>query len=630
MKVNDNIADTKGACADRVRVGDEFPINQEILEWAKTADVKTLPELIRRTVDTYGNCRYLGVRVGSEYVFKTYNEVYQEIVFFASALLGIGCQPGDMVANFSANCMEWAVVDFGSSHVGCVHVPMYATLSQSEFAYIVKDCGAKVLFVLTKEQLNKALAAENELPDLKHIIVSSSVNLDGVHSSKQLWAWSEFLSYGRIHLSRYQARIEDIVSSIQTTDVASIIYTSGTTGNPKGVMLMHGNFCSQVDSLEKIVGITHEDVHLSFLPVAHVFERIFFYLNCYKGAALGFAQSLITVLQDMQVLRPTIFTSVPALYIKIHDRAISRMTGFKSKPFKWAMKVGRSYNANKRLGKVDRAGRIIHAITRKMLFSDLFKKFGGRIRFFISGGAPLPSDVCEFFLDLGFVMREGYGLTETSPVICINRSTDICPGSVGEAIFYSQVKIAEDGEILTKGPNVMRGYFKNLEATNEVIDSEGWFHTGDVGYIENNKVFITDRKKNLLVLSNGKNVAPSQIEAAILKSEWINSVVLVGNNRSCVGAIIVPNFEKLHSFCEKKKIVAETNHEMVSHAAVQEIICGEINEACDTFSSYEKVKRFYISDREFSFAMGELTPTQKVKRREVEKNFSAEIDKMFN
>ncbi|HBM96683.1 TPA: hypothetical protein DD394_04070, partial [bacterium UBP9_UBA11836] len=235
------------------RVGDEFPINPELLEWEKTADIKTLPELIRRTVDEYGNCPYLGVRVGNEYKFKTYNEIYQEIVFFASALLGVGCQVGDRVANFSANCVEWPVVDFGSSHVGCVHVPMYATLSQSEFAYIVKDCGAKVLFVLTKEQLQKAIASEADLPDLKHIIVSSAIDLSGIQSTKQLWTWQDFLRYGRVHLNCYQSRIEDIVSSIKTTDVASIIYTSGTTGNPKGVMLMHGNFCSQVVSLKKVV-----------------------------------------------------------------------------------------------------------------------------------------------------------------------------------------------------------------------------------------------------------------------------------------------------------------------------------------------------------------------------------------
>ncbi|MCR4783333.1 MAG: long-chain fatty acid--CoA ligase [bacterium] len=628
MKNVQDMTTEESLISKNLGLGDKFPISKEFQEWAAGAGTKTLPEMLRRTVDEYGDCNYLGTRSGDEYIFKTYNEIYQEVIFFACALLDLGCQPGDRVANFSNNCLEWPVVDFGTTHVGCVHVPMYATLSQGEFAYIAKDCGAKVLFVLTKEQLHKVLAVESELPELQHII--TPVLPDGVHSTKQLWSWKEFLSYGRIHLNRHQARIEEIVNSLRTSDVASIIYTSGTTGDPKGVMLMHGNFCSQIDCLKPIVDLQHSDVHLSFLPWAHVFERIFFYFVTTVGASIGLAQSLISVLQDMQTLKPTTFTSVPALYSKIYERAAARMTGFKSKPYHWALKVGRSYNANKRLGRVDRAGRILHTITRKMLFNDVLKKTGGRIRIIISGGAPLPADVCEFFLNIGFNLREGYGLTETSPVICVNRINNIRPGSVGEVIPGIQAMIAPDGELLTKGPHVMRGYFKRPEATAEAIDSEGWFHTGDVGYIDNGSVFLTDRKKNLLVLSNGKNVAPAQIEAVLVKSEWIDKVVLVGNNRSCVGAIVVPNFEKLSDWCEKNKIEVSSEQEMVEHSAVQELIRGEINRACEPLSPYEKVKRFYLSPRDFSFSMGELTPTQKIKRREVEKNFAEGIEKMFN
>ena len=608
-------------------LGAGYPISKEFQEWAQSTPLKTLPEMIRSTVDQYGECNYLGHRVGDEFKFRTYNEVYQDIVFFASALLGIGCQVGDRVANFSPNCLEWPVVDFGSTHVGCVHVPMYATLSPSELAYIVRDCEAKVLFVYTEEQLQKVLSVENELPALKHII--TSVATANKASSKQLWSWSEFLQYGRVHLSRHQGRIEEIVDSLLPSDIASIIYTSGTSGDPKGVMLMHGNFCSQVISLKDEVQMTHTDLHLSFLPVAHVFERIFLYLVSYVGASVGFAQGLITVLQDMQVLRPTTFTSVPALYAKIYERSTSHMTGLKRKPFNWAMKVGRSYNANKRLGKVDRAGKILHAITRKMLFSDLYKRSGGRIRFFISGGAPLPADVCQFFLDIGFVLREGYGLTETAPVLSLNPGQAMRPGSVGKIIRGVEVTIAPDGEILARGPNIMRGYFKQPEMTREAIDAEGWFHTGDVGYMDEGYLIITDRKKNLLILSNGKNVAPTQIENAICQSDWISKAVLVGNNRICVGAIIVPNFEKLEAWAEKQKLGCANMAELVQHPAVQELICDEINKGCAPFSPYEKVKRFCISPRDFSFAMGELTPTQKVKRREVEKNFAAEIEKMY-
>lgn len=620
-------ADGKVTHKNNLDLGPEYPIRPEFEKWTKSDNVKTLPELIRRAVDSHGECNFLGSRVGSEYVFRTFNDIYQDALFFASALLGIGWEIGGRVASFSGNCMQWPVVDFGTTHVGGVHVPMYATLSQNELAHIVKDCGAKFIFVLTKEQLQKVLAVESQLPELKYIITPASI--DGLTSTKQLWSWQDFMRYGRVHLKQHQARIEEIVSSLEPSDIASIIYTSGTTGDPKGVMLMHGNFCSQLADLNTMVHMSKDDIHLSFLPVAHVFERIFWYLSIYSGASVGMAQSLMTVLQDMQVLRPTTFTSVPALYSKIYERAVANMTGFKGKPMNWTLKAGRSYNANKRLSRVDKAGRVMYNIMRKMLFSDLLKKVGGRIRMLISGGAPLPANVCEFFLNLGFVLREGYGLTETSPVICLNDENDIRPASIGIAIPGVSVKIAEDGELLAKGPNIMRGYYKRPEATREVFDEEGWFHTGDVAYMEDRNVYITDRKKNLLILSNGKNIAPTKIEDAICRSSWIDKVVLVGNSRTCVGAIVVPSFEKMQKMCETQNLSFNSDEEMVASPTFQDIIRGEIDRACEPFSPYEKVKRFYVSPRDFSFAMGELTPTQKVKRREVEKNFSAEVDKMF-
>lgn len=610
------------------KIGQEYPVNQELLDWEKGADIKTLPELIRRTVDKYGERNYMGKREGNEYVFKTYNEVYQEIIYFASALIKIGCQREDRIANFSSNCLEWPVIDFGSAHVGCIHVPMYATLSQSELAHIVKDSGAKVIFALTEEHLQKILSVEDELPELEHIITSAPIN--DSDSSKRLWSWNDFLEFGRVHLENTQGIIEDRVGSLKATDVTSIIYTSGTTGISKGVMLMHGNFCSQLPALEEAFNnIDCHDIDLSFLPVSHVFERMFFYFFTHLGVAVGLARGLMTVLQDMQILRPTVFISVPALYIKIYEKAIAGMTGVKQKPFHWAMKVGRSYNANKRMGKVDKAGKLLHALSRKMLFSNLVKKFGGRMKTFISGGAPLPVDVCDFFLNLGFIMREGYGLTETSPVLTFNMEDNIHPGSVGQAINNVSVKIADDGEILVKGPNVMRGYYKMPEATREVFNSEGWFCTGDVGYLDEGILYITDRKKNLLVLANGKNVAPNPIELALSKSEWIDRAVVVGNNRTCVGAVIVPSFEKIRTWAEKRKINYSTNAEILQNEELQELLLEEINKACESFSNFEKVKRYYLADRDFSFAMGELTPSQKVKRRAVEKNFAEQVEEMF-
>ncbi|MBQ7503363.1 long-chain fatty acid--CoA ligase [bacterium] len=610
-----------------IELGKDYPLSPEFIAWSEQASIKTLPEIIRRSVDEFGERNCIGRRVGTEFIFKTYNEIYEEVIYFAAALLEIGCSVGDRVANFSSNCMEWPVVDFGSAHAGCIHVPMYATLSLNELEHILKDSQAAVVFVRNEEQLKKVVDVAPRLKDLKYIITCAS--LQNVNSEKQLWSWNDFIQYGKVHLVRQQLRIEEIVSSLDTSDVASIIYTSGTTGDSKGVMLMHGNFCSQLEALQPMVQVNENDVHLSFLPFSHVFERIFYYLGIYSGASIGLAQSLITVLQDMQVLHPTTFTSVPALYIKLYERAMSHMTGFKKAPFHWAMQVGRSYNAKKRMGRVAKTTRLLQSIARKTLFSDILKKTGGRLRIRISGGAPLPADVCEFFLNIGFMVREGYGLTETSPVLTLTPQDNIRPGSAGCIIHSVEGKIAEDGEFLVKGPNIMRGYYKRPKDTEEAIDSEGWFHTGDVGYLDDNALFITDRKKNLLVLANGKNIAPSKIEFAICKSAWISGAVLVGNNRSRVGAVIVPDFEALAQWAEKRRLSFADNAELIAYPEVQELIRSEINTACEPFSAYEKVKCFYISDREFSVSLGELTATHKLKRRVVERNFSSEIDKMF-
>lgn len=623
---------TKSEISDRkskgvIELGREYPLSKEFIAWSERASIKTLPELIRRSVDEFGERNCFGRRVGTEFIFKTYNEIYEEVIYFASALLEIGCSVGDRVANFAANCMEWPVVDFGCAHAGCVHVPMYSTLSLNELEHILKDSQAKVVFVRSEEQLKKVVDISPRLKDLEYIISGASVQ--NVNSEKQLWSWADFIQYGKVHLVRQQLRIEEIVNSLDTSDVASIIYTSGTTGDSKGVMLMHGNFLSQLEALQPMIMLDENDVHLSFLPFSHVFERIFYYLVIYSGASIGLAQSLITVLQDMQVLRPTTFTSVPALYIKLYERAMSHMTGFKKAPFHWAMQVGRSYNAKKRMGRVAKTTRLLQSFVRKTLFSDILKKTGGRLRLRVSGGAPLPADVCEFFLNIGFMVREGYGLTETSPVLTLTPQDNVRPGSCGCIISTVEGKIAEDGEFLVRGPNIMRGYYKRPKDTAEAIDKDGWFHTGDVGYLDDNALFITDRKKNLLVLANGKNIAPSKIELAIARSPWISSAVLVGNNRSRLGAVIVPDFEKLGAWAEKHKLHFSDNAELIALPEAQELIRSEINTACEQFSAYEKVKCFYISDREFSVSLGELTATHKLKRRVVEKNFSAEIDKMF-
>ncbi len=609
-----------------VPLGAEYPIYDEFREWAKDAPFKTTPELFLHAWSISKDRPYLGQRVNGKFEFETYDQIYQKILCFASALSELGLAPGDRVANFSNNRPEWPIVDFGCGFAACVHVPMYPTLSQSELAFIIKDSGAKMVVVATEEHLRKVLSIEASCPDLEHIVFITPVQ-SIENCSKHMWSWHDLIEYGRVRLRKHNDHIKYLLSRLQPTDVASLVYTSGTTGDPKGAMLMHGNFCSQAYLLQDRLDANKEDSELSFLPLSHVFERAVHYLYTSVGACIAYTQGMHSIMTDLVDFKPTIFPCVPIFFDKLYNRLMERPDLRTGPSLKWAIKVGRSYSAAQRAGRVSRVLAAQQAMARMLVGKEIQKRYGGRIRYLISGGAPLRAEVAKFFWDMGVKILEGYGLTETSPVIALNPKDAPRYGSVGKEAAGATLAI-DDGEIVVRGPNIMRGYYKHPEETAAALDAQGWFHTGDVGFLDDGYLTITDRKKCLIVLANGKNVAPAGIEQLLCRSKWIERAVLVGDNAQHVAALIVPDFNKLKEWAEERKLEGDAE-EWVKNEELKNLIMGEVRTACAHLSNYEKVKRIAIMPRDFSVAAGEMTHSMKVKHRVIEENYASIIKSLL-
>lgn len=611
---------------------DGLAVSKELLEWAENAPIKTLPGLFRNTVEQWGERPYLGKREDGSYQFQTYAQIYEQVLNFASALVYLGLDKDTRVANFSTNRGEWPVVDFGCGFAACIHAPMYPTLSQSEMAYIVRDSGAVVVVASSNEHVKKVLGALNELPLVRHVVAVDPFDLGECQLPENVsfWQWDQLMDLGQEHRQALAPELERRFNELKADDICSFVYTSGTTGDPKGAMLMHGNFVSAAYCLGPLIAISCEDVQLSFLPLSHVFERIVYYGVTSNGASIGYARGIQSVPQDLKLLKPTLVPSVPRLFEKVFARVIEQSGGgLKNTLFRSALKVGRDYRLAKAEGKVSAILKAKYAMADKTVFSKIRETTGGRVRYFISGGAPLRSDVAEFFMDVGLCILEGYGLTETSPVLTVNLPEKVKIGTVGPAVPGVTVMIDDDGEIVARGPNVMRGYHGRVEATKQVIDAAGWFHTGDVGNLdEDGYLTITDRKKEILVLSNGKNVAPQPIELAIVASDWIQQAMLVGNDRAFVGALIVPDFGRLEAWLKAENLPLN-RHQIVSDERIMSLLMNEVRKACAELSNYEKVKRIAILPRELSAEEGEITPTLKIKRRVVSERFNSLIEGMY-
>ena len=583
----------------------------------------TLISMFEDSIQHYGSKPALASKPkGGTYEDISYTALGESVDAFSRGLNALGVEKDDRVAILSENRPEWAITDFGSLKTGAVTVPMFSTLTAAQVGYILNDSGAKVICVSTEKQLEKCLSIRDKIPKLEQIIIFDSIEGETPEGVTEFEAVCEPTG-------------EDTDNTTSEDDIATIIYTSGTTGNPKGVMLTHANFISNVQVCKSLIDVSETDVLLSFLPLSHVFERLGgHYVPLFSGAKIAYAESTFTVAQNMQEVAPTVMLSVPRLYETMHDRilrAVQEGSSLKQKIFHWGVSVGSSVSSAIQQGKKPSAIlRLQQNIADKLVFAKLKAATGGRLRFFVSGGAALPQAIAEFFHAAGILILEGYGLTETSPVISINYPEKWKFGTVGAPVPGVEVRIAEDGEILTRGPHVMKGYFNNEAATAEVIDREGWFHTGDIGIIDaDGFVKITDRKKNIIVLSNGKNVAPQPIESELVQSPFISQIMVIGSERKNLAALIVPNFDALKAWASENSIETDNLSAMLQAREVQQHIQREIRSRLTDFADFEQVRRFVLLEKEFSQEADEMTPTLKLKRNVIIERYSDEIEQMY-
>ena len=563
---------------------------------------------------------------------RTYAEYGRDARRLACALLELGTAFGDRVALMSENRPEWVIADQGILMTGAATVPIYPTLTGPQSAYILNDCGAKIVLLSSEAQLAKLLEQRAHLHHVTHMIVMNDVEQRADHVN--VYKLTDLLGLGAQCEGKHGAELDARVEAATAETLATIVYTSGTTGEPKGAMLTHGNVMSNVGGVTPIFRMTAADSALSFLPLSHVLERVANFALVSVGAHVFFAESVEQVPANLMEVRPTVLASVPRLYEKIKARVLDKISqdpAFRQAIFKWAMDVGNEFLDARMSGAPVHLGLALkQQAADGLVFAKIRERTGGRLRLCISGGAPLPADVGRFFGVLGMEIIEGYGLTETSPVIAINRLGDVRFGSVGHPIPDVEVKLAEDGELLARGPNVMRGYWNQPEATAQAIDADGWFHTGDIAEIDaDGRIRIVDRKKEIIVMSNGKNVAPQPIENALKGSNLVEMVMCVGDRRNFITALIVPNFEALKAFAAEHKLDGLPIEEQLRHPQVQALYKREVDAACQPFARYEQVKKFTLLPRAFDPALNELTPTLKVKRRVICEHWEKEIEAMY-
>ena len=563
---------------------------------------------------------------GKTTVSVTYGELLERIDRLAAGLVRLGLAQGDRVAILSENCLEWALIDFAAISAGCVTVPIYPTLPASQAAYILRDAEARAAFVRGKEQLEKIAAVRDECPDLD-VVIAADGETEGSVPFESLEAEDPEPSAVEETERRRNELSQD--------DTATLIYTSGTTGNPKGVILTHGNFLANMRSCLQVLKVEDSDLFLSFLPLSHVFERMAgHFLPLTTGCAVAYSRGLRYLAGELGTVAPTVMACVPRFYESLQERilkSVESSSGLKKAIFGWSMEQGRKKSARIRGGKPIGFGlKVASGLAHKLVFQKLHERVGGRLRFFISGGAPLALSTAEFFHAAGILILEGYGLTETSPVISVNHEEGYRFGTVGPVIPDIETRIAEDGEILTRGEHVMQGYFKLPEETASVIDGDGWFHTGDLGeFDEDGFLTITGRKKNLLKLSNGKYVAPEPIENMLKASQYIAEAVVIGDAQKVAGAVIVPSFPALEEFAQREELPTEPIEELVNHSKTRSLYREEIDKHTGELADFERIRVFLLMEREFDIEADELTPTLKVKRKEALAPLQEKIDALY-
>ncbi len=564
----------------------------------------------------------LTTKVNGEWKRVSTAEFVSESDKFARALIEMGVQPQDKIALISStNRYEWNVADIGILQAGAVNVPVYPSISREDYAYIFNDCKVKYCFVSDIELYQKVNDIIDKVDSLQEIYIFEEE--EGIKN------WREVLKLGED--TQHQEEMERRMAGVGKHDLATLIYTSGTTGTPKGVMLSHNNLVSNVLDCQSRIPVVSGVKALSFLPVCHVFERMLTYLYIYNGISIYFAESIDKIGDNIREVKPEIFAAVPRLLEKVYDRIVTKgaeLTGIKKSLFFWAVELGEKFDHQKNSGWYN----FKLGIARKLIFSKWQEGLGGNVRAIVSGGAALNPRLNRVFSAAGFNIQEGYGLTETSPVIAVNGPDPDRKriGTVGKPIYNVEVKIADDGEILCKGPNVMLGYYEKPEKTAEVIDEEGWFHTGDIGeMVEGKFLKITDRKKEIFKTSGGKYVAPQIMENKYKESRFVEQIMVVGEGERHPAALIQPDFEFLKSWCERKNIPYTTNEEMVKNEQIMERVMQDIEEKNVGFGKWEQVKKVELTPDVWSVDAGHLTPKLSLKRRNIIKMYRDLYDKIY-
>jgi long-chain acyl-CoA synthetase len=563
------------------------------------------------------------------YVPLSHRAIEQRVRRIALALLDAGVQRGDRVVILSENRPEWAIADYACVTTGFIDVPIYPTLPAEQIPYLLNDSGAVVAFVSTAVQAKKVASIRAQCPALRTVIGFSATTADGCDMTLD-----DLLERGAtLDTPERAAEYRAHADAVQPEDLATIIYTSGTTGAPKGVMLTHDNFHSNVMASRDKLPFSDADAALSFLPLSHIFERTGDYMFWSLGVSISYVASLDDVAAALQTVKPTIAMSVPRLYEKMYARVLENAQSggaIKWRIFQWARAVANRW-ADEKLAGREPSGvlAIQYGLAQKLVFSKLKERTGGRMRFFVSGGAPLSPEINKFFFAAGLTILEGYGLTETSPVVTASAPDAFRVGTVGKPIDGVELTIAPDGEILTRGPHVMRGYFNKPEATAEAIDADGWFHTGDIGRLEDGFLRITDRKKDIIVTAGGKNVAPQPIEQRVKTNKYVLEAVMIGDRRRFISMLIVPDWAAVESWAAKEGVAFASRAELASNPAARAMVERQVLGMLHGLAPFEMPKKIALLEHEFSIDRGELTPKMSVKRRVVDQNYRAIIDQLY-
>jgi long-chain acyl-CoA synthetase len=591
---------------------------------------RTLAELFLQAFKKHERAGVLNYKKDGRWQSLSSGEMARRIENIALGLYSLGLRKGDRAALLAANSPDWTLTDAGCQFAGVIDVPVYTTLADNSVCYIVNDAGARVFFLENQETFERLRGIFPECRTIEKLIFFDAAGV----TAENAMSLAELESAGEKLKAVNPELLGDLIKAVEPGDVATLIYTSGTTGEPKGVMLSHTNILSNVIDAGEKFSFDERDVPLSVLPLSHIFERSAMYLYIFSGMSVHYAESIDKVPDNLREVRPTIFVGVPRIFEKVYAKAklkAAQASPLKEKIFDWAIEAGKQYALRiEKKQEISYFLAVKHSIADRLVYAKFREFFGGRLRSCITGGAALSDTIYLIFNGAGVSIMQGYGLTETSPVITSNNTIDVRLGTVGKPIRNVEVRIAADGEIEVSGPNVMLGYYNKPEATRGAFTADGWFKTGDIGELDADGFLkITDRKKELFKTSGGKYIAPSPVEQMIKASRFVSQVVLVGNERKFPAALIVPNFEQLESYAKHEHLDLKTPRDFCENRQIVELLEREVEDLTRELAKYEKVKKIALLENELTVEGGELTPTLKVKRRVVDEKYKAVIEKIY-